>query len=131
MDRGYIKNLEDRKGRPAQLVPGEPLPEDLEVLPAVERLQGCMVARDSEGVKKNFFSESSEEPSEEKPEDLGSRLRGYQAEIRKQRAQDLGAGQRNIVSTPPEVEATVQHLEEKEETDEHGWNCLCEECLPV
>ncbi len=41
IDRGYVKNLEERKGRPAQLVPGEPLPDDLEVLPTVERLHGC------------------------------------------------------------------------------------------
>jgi hypothetical protein len=39
IDLGYVKNLEERKGRPAQLVPGEPLPDDLEVLPAVARLQ--------------------------------------------------------------------------------------------
>ena len=41
MDRGYVKNLEDRKGRPARLVPGDPLPDDIEILPAPERLQGC------------------------------------------------------------------------------------------
>ena len=41
IDLGYVKNLEERKGRPAQLVPGEPLPDDLEVMPAVERLHGC------------------------------------------------------------------------------------------
>jgi hypothetical protein len=39
IDRGYVKNLEDRKGRPAQLVPGERLPDDVEILPTVERLQ--------------------------------------------------------------------------------------------
>lgn len=33
MDGGYVSNLEDRKGRPARLVPGDPLPEDVEVLP--------------------------------------------------------------------------------------------------
>jgi hypothetical protein len=103
MDRGYIKNLEDRKGRPAQLVPGEPLPDDLDVLPTVERLHGCTVAGESEGVKKNFFSEVPEE-----------------------------AGNRTFVSTPPKTDATVQHPEGEEEgTDEHGWNCLCNECLPV
>jgi len=53
MDRGYVKNLEDRKGRPARLVPGDPLPNDLEILPAPERLQGCTVASDSEGIKTN------------------------------------------------------------------------------
>jgi hypothetical protein len=41
IDRSYLKNLEDRKGRPAKLVPGDPLPDDVEVLPTVERLHGC------------------------------------------------------------------------------------------
>jgi hypothetical protein len=33
LDGGYLKNLEDRKGRPARLVLGDPLPEDLAILP--------------------------------------------------------------------------------------------------
>jgi hypothetical protein len=41
IDCGYVKNLEDRKGRPARLVLGDSLPDDLEVLPTVERLHGC------------------------------------------------------------------------------------------
>jgi hypothetical protein len=57
MDRGYLKNLEDRKGRPARLVSGDPLPDDVEILPAPERLQGCTVAGVSEGINTNFFSE--------------------------------------------------------------------------
>ena len=40
LDGGFLKNLEDRKGRPARLVLGEPLPEDLEVLPSADRLAG-------------------------------------------------------------------------------------------
>ena len=47
---GFLRNLEDRKGRPARLVPGDPLPEDLQILPEVEKLRGCTVALDSEGV---------------------------------------------------------------------------------
>jgi hypothetical protein len=50
IDRGHLKNLEDRKGRPARLVLGDPLPEDIEVLPSVERLQGCTVAAETEGI---------------------------------------------------------------------------------
>jgi hypothetical protein len=45
LDRGYLRNREDRKGRPARLVIGDPLPEELEVLPTPERLQGCGVAQ--------------------------------------------------------------------------------------
>ena len=42
--RGYLKNLEDRRGRPARLVPGDTLPSDGLLLPVaaeVERLHGC------------------------------------------------------------------------------------------
>jgi hypothetical protein len=53
--RGYLKNLEDRRGRPARLVLGEAMPEGAEVLPAPEELggasNGCAVDRDPEGVE--------------------------------------------------------------------------------
>jgi hypothetical protein len=55
LDGGFVKNLEDRKGRPARLVLGDPLPADREVLPSGDRLandgllQGCAV---DEGDKK-------------------------------------------------------------------------------
>jgi hypothetical protein len=62
IDRGYLKNLEDRRGRPAKLVPGDPLPDDLEVLPTVERLHGCTVAGESGGINKQFISEPGEDP---------------------------------------------------------------------
>jgi hypothetical protein len=42
---GYIRNLEERSGRPARLTVGDPMPEDRPILPTVERLrerlQGC------------------------------------------------------------------------------------------
>jgi hypothetical protein len=50
IDRGYLKNLEDRKGRPARLVLGDPLPKDIEVLPKAEELQGYAVASETEGI---------------------------------------------------------------------------------
>jgi hypothetical protein len=40
-EQGYLKNLEDRRGKPARLVPGDPLPEDLRILPATEELRRC------------------------------------------------------------------------------------------
>lgn len=40
VDAGFLKNLEDRKGRPARLVIGEPLPDNCEVLPTPEQLIG-------------------------------------------------------------------------------------------
>lgn len=44
VSRGYIKNLETRRGLPAKLVPGDPLPGEVHVLPKAETLRGCMVA---------------------------------------------------------------------------------------
>ncbi len=41
---GYLKNLEDKRGRPARLVVGEPLPEEQELLPSAEGLQVCSAA---------------------------------------------------------------------------------------
>jgi hypothetical protein len=37
-DAGYIKNLEEHKGRPARWVLGDPMPEDEEILPTPEKL---------------------------------------------------------------------------------------------
>jgi uncharacterized membrane protein len=44
IDAGVLRNLEDRKGRPAQLVLGEPLPDEIELLPKPAQLHGCTVA---------------------------------------------------------------------------------------
>lgn len=41
VQQGYLKNLEDRKGRPALIVLGDPLPDEIEILPTVEALQCC------------------------------------------------------------------------------------------
>src|SRR5262249_21699249 len=43
LDAGVLRNLEDRKGKPARLVLGDPLPEEIELLPRPERLHGCTV----------------------------------------------------------------------------------------
>jgi hypothetical protein len=37
--RGYLKNLENAKGKPAQIVLGDPLPAELELLPSVDRVR--------------------------------------------------------------------------------------------
>jgi acyl-coenzyme A thioesterase PaaI-like protein len=44
LDRGYLKNLEDHRGRTARLILGDPLPDEVMILPTVtdlERLLGC------------------------------------------------------------------------------------------
>jgi hypothetical protein len=104
IDKGFIRNLEDKRGKPGRYVPGDPLPDDIEILPSPEVLHRCTVAGESEGVKTNFFSDAPEKGEN-----------------------------KELVSTPPKTDATVQHPEEVdgEGTDEHGCNCLCEECLPV
>ena len=37
--RGYLKNLEEKRGKPARIVLGDPLPDDVEILPSPERLE--------------------------------------------------------------------------------------------
>jgi hypothetical protein len=37
-ERGYLKNLEDRRGKPARIVPADPLPDDVHVLPVPGQL---------------------------------------------------------------------------------------------
>ena len=39
--KGYLKNLEDRRGRPGKYMPGDPLPADVVILPTVEELHWC------------------------------------------------------------------------------------------
>lgn len=51
IDGGYLRNLEERKGRPHRLIVGDPLPDDLEILPSPETLSDCCtVARASGGI---------------------------------------------------------------------------------
>ena len=40
--RGYVVNEQTKRGQPAILKIGDPMPDDLELLPSVERLHGCM-----------------------------------------------------------------------------------------
>jgi len=40
---GYLRNLEDRKGRPARLTLGDAMPSMVTILPGVEVLHGCSV----------------------------------------------------------------------------------------
>jgi hypothetical protein len=51
-DRGFLRDLEDNPRKPSRLVPGDPLPEDLEILPRPQSLQAykaCMRAGQTEG----------------------------------------------------------------------------------
>jgi hypothetical protein len=49
--RGYLRNLEEKRGKPARIVLGDPLPDEIEILPSPERLtESCTVADESEGI---------------------------------------------------------------------------------
>jgi hypothetical protein len=50
IEGGYLKNLEDRKGRPDRLVVGDPMPEDQPILPDPKLLRGFTVSGVSEGI---------------------------------------------------------------------------------
>jgi hypothetical protein len=47
--RGYLRNLEDKRGKPARIVLGDALPDELDVLPTVEHLRDC-IARNTEEI---------------------------------------------------------------------------------
>jgi ribosomal protein L17 len=56
--KGYVKNLEDRKGRPGRYLTGEPLPEDVVVLPTVEEVLHRCEPLHSEGATVNPHSDA-------------------------------------------------------------------------
>lgn len=43
IERGYLQNKEERRGRPARLVLGDPLPAEVEILPSAEALAARVV----------------------------------------------------------------------------------------
>lgn len=58
IDKGFLKNLEEHRGRPARLVSGEPMPDDAALLPTIaelERLHGCIpIDGDTENVELDY-----------------------------------------------------------------------------
>jgi len=65
LERGYLVNNELHEGRRAQLVLGDPLPEDKDVLPEPSKLMGCTVAQVSEGTV-----DATTEPSHADSQDI-------------------------------------------------------------
>lgn len=57
IEKGYLKNEETRKGRPAQLVLGDPLPDDMAILPKMDdpRLADFTVSGETRGMEKAPF----------------------------------------------------------------------------
>jgi hypothetical protein len=67
IERGFLKNLEEKKGRPARLVIGDPLPDAVEVLPAVQKLRECCgVAPLREGIRPSPSPVANAEQKEER-----------------------------------------------------------------
>ena len=67
--RGYLKNLEDKRGRPARLVLGDSLPGEESILPTVEVLHSCIAG---EGVTKpadDHLGDSARHVAQEDVED--------------------------------------------------------------
>ena len=46
-DRGYLRDLEDNPRKPSRLVPGDDLPEDLQILPSPENVRASVKERAS------------------------------------------------------------------------------------
>ena len=45
IDRRYVRNLEERKGRPARLVLGDPMLDEIDVLPTPQALSDAVLHR--------------------------------------------------------------------------------------
>jgi len=58
-DRGYLVNLEDKRGRPARYTPSEPMPDELELLPRAVPAEGVQVCNDRRGENKATGSHAS------------------------------------------------------------------------
>jgi hypothetical protein len=53
LEAGYLRNEEDKRGRPYKLVVGDPLPEDIVILPPPEEC--CSVASESGGIYEGYI----------------------------------------------------------------------------
>lgn len=72
LNRGFLRNLETGRGRPARLTPGDPLAADASLLPTVEeliRLHGCAPNADDGAIEDDYpRSAWDPEPSDEDPQ---------------------------------------------------------------
>ena len=80
LDRGYLVNTEDKRGRPAKLLPGEPLPTEEPILPSPETVAPLIPTGGCEAPQGHYVNSS-----------LAGRGEGG-------------------VYTPPDNTATLQHL---------------------
>jgi DNA-binding transcriptional ArsR family regulator len=52
-DRGYLRDLEDNPRKPSRLIPGDDLPDDLQILPSPEDVRAGVKERASSGARLN------------------------------------------------------------------------------
>jgi len=65
IDRGYLKNLEEKRGQPARICLGDALPDDADVLPSADSLRKALLCSDaavSEGIDTPPPLETSDAP---------------------------------------------------------------------
>lgn len=70
INKGYLINTQNHKGKPMQLTLGDPLPEEVEILPSPEKLGCCSVAVEKEGIDTPPSPISQNEPDFPPEDDL-------------------------------------------------------------
>jgi hypothetical protein len=50
-DRGYLRDLEDNPRKPSRLIPGDDLPDDLQILPSPEDVRASVKEHTSDGAR--------------------------------------------------------------------------------
>ena len=68
IERGYLVNREEKRGMPARIAIGDPLPDEIDILPAPEALEGCCsVEVQMEGIKEEDAEEDEEDVIQTEP----------------------------------------------------------------
>ena len=69
IERGFLVNREEKRGMPARIATADPLPDEIEILPAPDVLgDRCSVEVPMEGIKKEDAEEEDEDSVAERPE---------------------------------------------------------------
>ena len=79
---GYLVNLEDKKGKRGRYVLGDSMPEDAEILPLPEALDGCAVAVVPEGLTDTLNSSQAIDKLLIELESRGIQLSAHYGELR-------------------------------------------------
>jgi len=67
-DPGYLVNREEKRGMPAKIALGEPLPDEIEIMPPPEALEGCCsVEVQMEGINEEGTEEDEEDALRAEP----------------------------------------------------------------